>query len=560
MYRNALRHGKALAGTAQGLLRGLDPRTARQRRELADCRKDSLEALSAFSRTDAQAPRFGNVLIDGMWYNPNYWVRYALVRRALGLAAGRETGLLGAHSRAQIRASFLLLGITKLVDYQAAAKPSRAHLGLAKALLAKVHTPGDLLSLTLPYGFPPTLVFDGILKRQRSATVDLRDPELPVYLANVLAYLGAADALVGEGKFDLVILSHALDYTYSAIAWAAIRRQIPVLVLYGDFGTSRFFHLREASDLFAYPGRPTNEELGEMPRHAQELLRQQGASQLHARLSGQTDDLGAIYAYVRRRGSVDKASLAQRFGWDPCKPIVGVYNSNWFDYPHALGLNYFRDFLDWIEQTLAVARTHDSINWLFKAHPCDDWYASIKGTRLEDLIKATNLPHIGLADKSWNGMDLIRTLDGVVTCHGTIGIEATSLGTPVLTSYLGWYGHAGFVVNPGSRDGYLSALKTEWWKGVDKAAAQARAELFAGWMFCVPDWHGDYVLQDDSRQEAIYKDLQRFLEANAVALAREVREIRDWFDAGHRYFHVFKMIRAEAYQSGNSQQNKAGSS
>jgi hypothetical protein len=79
-------------------------------------------------------------------------------------------------------------------------------------------------------------------------------------------------------------------------------------------------------------------------------------------------------------------------------------------------------------------------------------------------------------------------------------------------------------------------------------------------MFCVPDWHGDYVLQDDSRQEAIYKDLQRFLEANAVALAREVREIRDWFDAGHRYFHVFKMIRAEAYQSGNSQQNKAGSS
>ncbi len=551
MYRNVIARGKALAGKAQGLLRGFDPTTAKQRRKLVDSRQASLAALSKFSRAAASASRCNNVLIDGMWYNPNYWVRYALVRRALGLTAGLETGLLGAHSRTQVRASFSLLGITKLLDYQAAAKPSSAHLNLAKALLTKIHTAGDLLNLPLPYGFPPTLVFDGILKRQRSATVDVCDPELPVYLADALAYLEAADSIVGEGKFDLVILSHALDYTYSAIAWAAIRHQIPVLVLYGDFGASRFFHLREASDLFAYPGRPTIEELSGMPPYTQQLLREQGASQLHARLSGKTDDLGAIYAYERRRGSVNKELLAKRFGWDPSKPVVGVYNSNWFDYPHALGLNYFRDFLDWIEQTLVVARAHDSVNWLFKAHPCDDWYASIKGTRLEDLIKATNLPHICLADKSWNGMELIRTLDGVVTCHGTIGIEATCLGTPVLTSYPGWYGHAGFVVNSRSRDDYLSALKTEWWKSVDKVAARTRAELFAGWMFCVPDWHGNYVLQDDSCQEAIYEDLPRFLEANAVALEREVCEIKDWFNSGHRYFHVFKMTRAKAFQPSN---------
>jgi hypothetical protein len=553
-----MKGGKALASSAQTLLRRLDPRTAKQRWKLAASRRTSLAALSKFSQADAPPSRRANVLIDGMWYNPNYWVRYALVRRALGLTEGQETGLLGAHSRAQVRVSFSQLGITRLVDYQAAAKRSSTHLSLAKALLAKARTTGDLLTLPLPYGFPPPLVFDGILKRQRSATVELHDPELPGYLADVFAYLEAAESIVAEGKFDLVILSHALDYTYSAIAWAAVRRQIPALVLYGDFGTARFFRLSEASDLFAYPGRPTIEELCGMAPQTQQLLREQGASQLHARLSGQTDDLGAIYAYERRRGSVSKASLAKRFGWDPSKPVVGVYNSNWFDYPHALGLNYFRDFLDWIEQTLEVARNHDAVNWLFKAHPCDDWYASIKGTRLEDLIKATNLPHIGLADKSWNGMELIRALDGIVTCHGTIGIEATFLGTPVLTSYPGWYGHAGFVVNPGNRDDYLSALKTEWWKGVDRTTARAGAELFAGWMFCAPDWHDGYVLQDDSRQEAIYADLPQFLEANAVALEREVREIKDWFDSGHRYFHVFKMTRAKAFQPGNCKQNEAG--
>lgn len=97
-------------------------------------------------------------------------------------------------------------------------------------------------------------------------------------------------------------------------------------------------------------------------------------------------------------------------------------------------LHYFRDFLEWIEQTLAVASAQDSVNWLFKAHPCDDWYASIQGTQLEDLVTSTCQPHIRLADKTWNGLDLIHTLDGIVTCHGTIGIGDgigyTSAGGP----------------------------------------------------------------------------------------------------------------------------------
>lgn len=532
------------------LTRLLDPARRRRERLAMAARLEALSCLDRLSRqtTDEQRPRARNVLIDGIWDNPNYWIRYALVRRALGLAQANETGLLGQYSRSRVKASFAAIGIEQLADYPAATRRSARHFAGAKALLSDLGAPGDLLQLKMPNGFPAALVFDAILKRQRRATVNLRDPELPGYLAEVLAYIEAADHIVGEGKFDLVVLSHALDYTYSAIAWAAIRRSIPVLVLYGDYGTARFLRLREATDLFAYPGRPTIAELEGMPSRTQALLREQGAAQLHARLSGQTDDVGAVFAYQKRSVSVDKAILAERFDWDPSKPVIGVYNSNWFDYPHASGLREFRDFLDWIEQTLAVACTNDSVNWLFKAHPCDDWYASIKGTRLEDLVADARLRHIQLADKSWNGLDLIRTLDGIVTCHGTIGIEATSLGKPVLVPYAGWYGQTGFVINPGGRGGYLAALKKEWWKSADTEAGRARAELFAGWMFCVPDWHGCYILQDDSRQDAIYSDLPGFLESNGEAIEKEVREISNWFDSGHNYLHVFKMSRADGFQ------------
>lgn len=546
MLPRPLKHLNLAARNFRNWVASLNPARWKRAHKAKRARLAALACFDRISRKplnkDATYPR--NVLVDGLWDNPNYWLRYALVRRALGLWEGRETGLLGPYSRNKVRASFAALGIDSLLDYRARAKCFDKHMDAAEKLLRGVKVPGDLLAVQFPYAFPASLVFDAILKRQRRATVDLFDPDLREYVAEVLAHLEAANHMVEEGQFDLIVLSHALDYTYSAIAWAAIQRGIPVLVLYGDYGTARFFRLKEPADLFAYPGRPSLEEMNSMAMPRQDHLREQGAALLHARLTGKTDDVGSVYAYQKRNAAVTKVLLAERFGWDPSKPIIGVYNSNWFDYPHASGLQGFRDFLDWIEQTLEVARTHDKVNWLFKAHPCDDWYASIRGTRLEDLVAAANLPHIQLVDKSWNGLDLIKALDGIVTCHGTIGIEATSLGTPVLVPYPGWYGHAGFVAAPKSREKYLAKLRTEWWTDMDKDRARADAELFAGWMFCVPEWQSGFVLQDDSRQDVIYAGIPAFLDSNAVAIEREVQEIEAWVEAGQRFYHIFKVSRA----------------
>jgi hypothetical protein len=408
------------------------------------------------------------------------------------------------------------------------------------------------MRITFPYDFPPQLFFDGVLKRQRRATVDIADSELPNYLAEAFAGLEAAEAIVGGGQFDLVILSHALDYTYGAIAWAAIRRGLPILVLYGDFGHAKFVRLKAPSDLFIFPERPSLDEIVQMPKDAATELRNLGGQQLNARLEGRTTDVGAIYAYQRRQDSITRDQMAGRFGWDASKPTIGIYNSNWFDYPHASGLDAFRDFLDWIKATLDVAKSRPDVNWLFKAHPCDEWYAKINGQRLEDLVAAINLPHIRLAEKSWNGLDLMRSLDGIVTCHGTIGVEATSQSIPVLVPYAGWYGHAGFVNQANGRDDYLSRLQTDWWRGHDQARNREMAELFAGWSFCVPDWRDDCIFHDDSQQDEIFVGLNKFLQSNMAVLLREADEVGAWFSDGHPYFHVFAMTRASSFRLGNS--------
>lgn len=542
--------GRRYLGRLYDRARALAPARRRSARAATIARRNAIGVLDLWSRNAPSGERAAeSVLIDGMWDNANFWIRYALLRRALHLTGARETGLLGGFSRKRVREAFACQGINDLVDYHARTTSRGPFVHQARKLLATTQTAGDVLEWSLPHGFPAALVFDGILKRQRRATVDLSDPLLADHVAEALACIDGADRIVEEGGYDLVVLSHALDYTYAALAWAAIRREIPVVVLYGDYGTARFIRMSEPDALFAYPGRPSKAEIDAVPEGARQAMAREGGRQLDARLKGQAGDVGSNYAYRNRRGRIDRRSLCDQFGWDPERPLLGVYAPNWFDYPHVSGLRNFRDFLDWTEVTLAVAAKREDVNWLFKAHPCDDWYPDIRGPRLEDVVRHANGAHLRLADESWNGLDLIDCLDGIITCHGTIGLEAAHLGKPVLTAHRGWYGHAGFSISPDDRDGYTAALATPWWAGWDAGAAAHRARIFAGWYFCLPDWHGAYVYRDDSEQDAIYADLEEFLSGSADALAREIETIRDWYDSGHPYYHVFKIGQARNFQT-----------
>src|SRR4030095_9978942 len=53
----------------------------------------------------------GEVLIDAQFDNPNYWLRVSLLRAALGLAYGNETGLLGGFRRDECSRTMRILGI-----------------------------------------------------------------------------------------------------------------------------------------------------------------------------------------------------------------------------------------------------------------------------------------------------------------------------------------------------------------------------------------------------------------------------------------------------------------
>ena len=528
---------RRLVAAGRNSAAGLHPVERARRRRVADLREATETQLAALAR-NASAACEGPVLVDCTWDNPNYWYRLSLLRAAIG-TPGNEVAVIGAHSRAKAHDTIRRLGLGETIDLTQFPLTNAAARIMAGELLRDAHEPADMLRLELPGGLPPEIVYDGMLKRLRHATVDPKLPEVRDLLAEALQYAAAAERIFDEVKPRLALLSHAINFSCGALAWEAARRGIPAVIVYGNYGVPRFWKILSPEDIFDSVNRPTSDELDALSPAQSDHLADLGRTYLARRLSGQTDDIGARYAYASKTATISRESMCETFGWDPALPIVSVYASNWFDFPHGCGMSSFVDFLDWLKVTLHAAEQNSSVNWLFKAHPCDEWYG---GITLSDLMQDRSAPHVRLAPTAWNGATVMQTADAVVTVLGTAGLEYSALGKATLAADRGWYNDSGFCLWPQSREDYIAALAKPWWDQLDLESSRKRAEVFAGWYFCAPDWQAEWSLPDDSEQDRLYEIYPSFLDDGAAAIQREASLVSDWWQSDSRHYHVWKML------------------
>ena len=205
-------------------------------------------------------------------------------------------------------------------------------------------------------------------------------------------------------------------------------------------------------------------------------------------------------------------------------------------------MKHFENFYDWISQTIEKISENKSVNWILKAHPCDEWYG---GLTLEDMVRVDRYDHIRLASKHWNGLDMIHSLDAFVTYHGTIGVEAAAMKKPVMVADQGWYEDWGFVKRPASREEYLALLGTSWWRDMDLEKNAELARLFSGAYWGIPSWQESWRLDDDSEQWGIYKRAPGLIDRNRLVIQKEIEMVRRWYGAKHPHYHAYKMIVSE---------------
>lgn len=486
----------------------------------------------------------GPCLIDGMWWNPNHWLRYTMFRAGLGLARSDEIGLLGRHSKEKSKGAFEAIGVNKFINFDEFSYDTNNAERAAKEIVNNTKSWEEFFELELPFGFPPEIVFDGLLKRQKSASVNLQSAAIVKHLTEAIACLYKAEIILNSYKPKLLVLSHSVNFSFGSLAWQAIRLGIPAVVVYGEYGSLRFWKIQENNDVYMRSNFLSEQQLEGLTEQQRQNLTNAGGKYLTERTKAQTIDIGAKEAFGDHCTHITREEVKADFNWANKKPIIAVFGMSGIDYPHLYGKMPYFGPVDWILDTIKTATEVETVNWLIRPHPLEKLRAK---DGLKDYIPK-NLPaNIRVCIDGWNGNDIMKCVDGLITMYGTSGLEYAAQGMPVLSVGPGWYGESGISLNAKDQTEYRGFLRCRWWEKLNLEQTKYRAEILSGWHFCQPAWKAGYRLGDDFSQSDLYLTMPDLIENKAEQIRIEISRIRSWWASQEAGYHSYLMKNSEDY-------------
>lgn len=438
--------------------------------------------LSQAETFRAPPPPRSIILTDWTVSSPQVWTAFSFVATYLGwhlqarpvnlvLNVGEITPI-GTH----IHQAFSYAGQIDLMAHLREVSASGHIAAQIDAELAKWPKEGAALRahvLALRFDGLPVgdLVYDAHLRGSGRATIETLDTYLRNDIVLAALFHKAAQRVLDEWDVKAFITAHRIYYQLGILSRMALSRGIP-LIESGAVNPFRIKNYRSFLEAMDDPQRMDPDELDRMLKTDREEAltygrrymadRQGGAAQLHL-----TE--GTEGAYGGNRRFYDKATLCQHLNWDVERPIVVIMTHVFTEGPH-FGYNLFDDYYHWIAETLRVAATNDTVQWLVKGHPDSVYFENQTSSRptaeafdetLRRLLAPyANCSHIALAPNDLNTGSLISTVKAMVTLFGTAGIEFAAMGVPVVTAGEASYHGHGFTTECRNRATYEQTLET----------------------------------------------------------------------------------------------------
>ena len=481
---------------------------------------------------NSKSLKYKKLLIDGHFYNLGYFYRLQLFRAALSSPHLIEHAYIWNYNKSICRNILKSIGIKSITDMSK--NNDKSIFSEAEMIANGFKNPIDIINYDFPEEIPGAYVFDVILKKQRSNTVDIKDKNLKQYIYEFLMAIKSSKDLLDEFKPDILAVSHNISFQCTPIVYLAAKRGISTIILSGAFGTPRFMKIRRPNDLFFGIPHPAKEDLDTINFSKKDHFRKIGSECLNKRISGISNELCGQLAHGRGKKKLDIGNLN-----DCKKTLIAIYSACWFDFPHVFGMDRFVDVLDWLLATIKEASKNKDVLWLLKPHPAEKWYG---GLTLEESIKGKLPSNIILLPDHYSGKAVMDVADALVTIHGTSAIEYAAYGKPVLVADKGWFQDSNFVVYPDSREHYLELLKTKWYEKINIQEIKENANFFAGVYFGLPDWQENAILPDDSERELLRKELPEFIDKNNQIINKEISLIKKWLTNDSIDYNTFKVI------------------
>lgn len=307
------------------------------------------------------------------------------------------------------------------------------------------------LKQRIDFGDPPTRE---LLQRQLqtsvrhvSAGMQLLDTQRPACL------LFTDRGYSGQGELFDLSLSRGID----TISWGDYYRN--------NLLTFKRYHSRNerehpaslSSETWqALLARPWRSEWGHEVR---EVLRDSYASQ----------DWFGSYGVQFGKRLMARHEVRARLGLSPTDKVAVIFPHILWDGSFFWGDDLFDDYTQWFEESLRAAGANREVKWVIKLHP-----GHVVKSRREHITEKPaevqavervlgRLPdHMRLIypNDEVSTFSLYDAMDYAVTVRGTVGMEASLFGVPVVTAGTGRYDRRGFTLDSESREQYLRTIAT----------------------------------------------------------------------------------------------------
>jgi hypothetical protein len=178
------------------------------------------------------------------------------------------------------------------------------------------------------------------------------------------------------------------------------------------------------------------------------------------------------FNFIASRDKKNKTpeEVRAQLGLDAARKTAVIYSHVVWDASFYYGKNIFRDYDDWLVQTVKEACANPHLQWVIKLHPDYIWQTKFmeKDSEMRDMIAVLanvggELPsHVKVVppDTDISTYSFFAVADYCITVRGTIGLECPAFGVTTFTAGTGRYAYLGFTEDSTDVPGYLEKMRT----------------------------------------------------------------------------------------------------
>ncbi|MBI2094016.1 MAG: hypothetical protein HYT88_04765 [Candidatus Omnitrophica bacterium] len=405
-------------------------------------------------------------LIAGLGFEAGVRVELGLIK-ALELAGFESVAL--NRDDPWLFHYYKLAGVRRILCWDDVIPPVRTKE--AKRAMRQVHGFEDLLAFEWQGTRVGRFAASSLLRQLRVGAIDFQSADMRKRITSALA-IGIAHAAAAEGilnrvRPDLAIFVDRGYTPHGELFDRCIRTGVDTLAWYAAHKSNALllkrYHLGNQDEHPASLSADSWQAILKMPwteSFRQELLNEWAGTYA----SGEwCSEVGTQF----NKRLFEPEELKRRLKLDPNKKTAVIFPHILWDGTFFWGTDLFESYESWLVEAVAAACANPQVNWVIKIHPANLVKNSREGLHTEpgELIAIRRLveklpPHVVVVppQEDISTYSLFSIMDFCLTVRGTVGVEAASLGIPVLTAGTGRFDHKGFTIDSSTREEYLNRL------------------------------------------------------------------------------------------------------